>query len=165
MASGQLTGIVINVAIYAALIVFILYRQMSARPLRATLLVLIPLILAVFATQQLSGARATFDAQLVAILGINIGLSVVLGLWRGTTFRLWVDAGTPMIKGTALTLVTWGVLIATRLPSAFISHAAHYSQGFIVGELLLALCVTFAAQNVVIWARAARVPGVATGVR
>ena len=30
-----------------------------------------------------------------------------------------------MIKGTALTLVTWGVLIATRLASVFVSHAAN----------------------------------------
>lgn len=165
MHSGQLTGIVINVAIYAALIVFILYRQMTARPLRATLLALIPAVLSLFAVQQLRGARITLDGELVAVVGVNLVLSVALGLWRGTTFRVWAEPGVVMIKGTALTLVTWGVLIATRVPSVFVSHAANYSQGFIVGELLLALAVTFAAQNVVIWLRAGHVIAVAGETR
>lgn len=157
MGSEQTTAILINVAIYAALIVFIIYRQMSARPLRVALLVLLPALLALFAVQQIAGARVTVTAELVAILGINVVLSVVLGLWRGATFRLWNDSGGVMIRGTVLTLVTWAVLIATRLPSIVVSHAQNYPQGFVIGELLLALAITFAAQNVVIWLRAGRV--------
>lgn len=59
-------------------------------------------------------------------------------------------------KGTASTLVAWGVLIAIRLPFAFASHAAKYPQGLVIGELLLALAMTFAAQNAVIWQRSPR---------
>lgn len=61
-----------------------------------------------------------------------------------------------MVKGTAMTLVTWAVLIVIRLPFAFLGYAAVHSQGFVVGELLLALAVTFVAQNAVIWARTKR---------
>ncbi len=47
-----------------------------------------------------------------------------------------------------------GVLIAIRVPFAAASHAANYAQGLVIGELLLALAVTFAAQNAVMWLRA-----------
>jgi hypothetical protein len=43
-----------------------------------------------------------------------------------------------------------------RIPFALASHAAHYPQGLTIGELLLALAVTFAAQNTVIWMRSGR---------
>ncbi len=55
-----------------------------------------------------------------------------------------------------VTLIAWGVLIAIRVPFAAASHVANYAQGLVIGELLLALAVTFACQNAVIWLRATR---------
>jgi len=93
---------------------------------------------------------------MVALLVASIAVSILAGLWRGTTFRVWMEAGVVMTKGTAITLIAWGVLIAIRLPIAYASHAANYPQGLVIGELLLALAVTFAAQNAVIWVRSSR---------
>lgn len=156
MSPDQLVGLAANVAIYLALIAFVLYRQMSAQPLRGRRLVLFPAALGVFGLQQLARQPLAMDVGGVALLvgGLVIGLAA--GLWRGTTFRLWPDAGRVLVKGTAMTLVTWAVLIVIRLPFAFLGQAANHPQGFVVGELLLALAVTFAAQNAVVWARAKR---------
>lgn len=156
MTSEQLVGVVVNVAIYVVLIGFVLYRQMSRVALNPRRLVLLPVILAVFAVQQLSRQALRFDAGTLAFLGVSLAVSILAGMWRGTTFRIWTDAGVVMTKGTALTLIAWVVLIALRLPFALVSHAANYPQGLVIGELLLALAVTFAAQNVVIWMRSSR---------
>jgi hypothetical protein len=162
MTSDQRVGIIVNVAVYVALIGFVLYRQMSRLPLNTRRLVLLPAVIAVFAVQQLSRQSFTVDLGTVAFLGLSLAVSVLAGLWRGTTFRMWIETGVVMTKGTAITLVAWGVLIAIRLPFAFASHAAKYPQGLVIGELLLALAVTFAAQNAVIWQRSTRLTTIPT---
>ncbi|WP_415856781.1 hypothetical protein, partial [Sinomonas sp. G460-2] len=146
MSPDQLVGLAANVVIYVGLIAFVLFRQMSARPVRGIRLVLLPAALALFGLQQLvrQPLAAGFGGVAVLVVGLVIGLAV--GLWRGRTFRVWVDAGRVMAKGTAMTLVAWAVLIVVRLPFAFLGFAADRPQGFVVGELLLALAVTFAAQ-------------------
>jgi hypothetical protein len=153
MTSSQQVGILVNVGIYVALIGFVLYRQMRRLPLSPRRLVLLPVVIALFAVQQLSRQSLAFDLGTIAFLGVSLAVSLLAGMWRGATFRMWTEGGVVMTKGTALTLIAWGVLIALRLPFAFASHAANYPQGLVVGELLLALAVTFAAQNAVIWLR------------
>jgi len=155
MSSQQLVSIVVTVGIYVGLIGFVLYRQMTRTQLNPRRLVLLPAILGVLAIQQLSRQHLSVDGGVVAYLAVNIASSIALGAWRGTTFRLWIDAGRVMIQGTAATLVSWGVLIALRVVLALASHASKYAQGLIIGELLLALALTFAMQNVVVWLRAA----------
>lgn len=165
MTSGQLIGVVVNVAIYVALIGFVLYRQMSRVALNPRRLVLLPALIAVFAVQQLGRQTVTLDAGTLAFLGASLIVSVLAGIWRGTTFRIWTDAGVVMTKGTWVTLVAWGVLIAIRLPFAVAGHAANYPQGLVIGELLLALAFTFAAQNAVIWLRAGRLAPLSVDAR
>lgn len=156
MSPDQLVGIAVNVAIYLALIAFVLYRQMSAQPLRGRRLVLFPAALGLIGLQQLARQPLAMDVGGVALLVAGLVIGLAAGLWRGTTFRVWADAGRVMVKGTAMTLVTWAVLIVIRLPFAFLGQTANHPQGFVVGELLLALAVTFAAQNVMVWARVKR---------
>ena len=165
MLPDQIVGVAVNGAIYLALIVFILYRQMSARALRAGRLMLLPAALGLFGLQQLARQSLAMDADGVALLGVGLVIGMAAGLWRGTTFRVWSDAGQVMVKGTALTLLTWAVLIAIRLPFAFLGHVANHPQGFVIGELLLSLAITFAAQNAVIWARAKRLNPVQPVIR
>lgn len=156
MTSGQLQGTVAVIGIYAVLIAFVLYRQMSAQPLRPRRLVLLPAVLGFFAVQQLGRQQIAVSLGTVMFLVLNLALGLAAGIWRGTTFRLWTEAGVVMTKGTVVTLLTWGVLIGIRLLFALAGHVASFPQGLMIGELLLALAVTFAAQNVVIWLRSSR---------
>jgi hypothetical protein len=129
---------------------------MRAQLLRGRRLVLFPAVLGLFALQQL--ARQPLDGLgTAALLILSLAVGAAAGLWRGTTFRLWDEGGAVYVKGTGMTLVTWAALIAARLPFAVLSYQARLPQGLVIGELLLALAVTFAAQNAVVWRRAARV--------
>ena len=163
MTSQQLVGLVANGAIYVGLIGFVLYREMRPHQLRLRRLVLLPAVLGLFALQQLSRQQLTIDLSTVAFLGVNLAVGLIAGIWRGTTFRTWTEAGIVMNRGTVATLVAWGVLIAIRLPFAVVSHSTKLPQGLVVGELLLALAVTFAAQNAVLWLRASRMTAMVAG--
>jgi hypothetical protein len=165
VASSQLVGVVVNIAVYVALIAFILVRQMSRTAVNPRRLVILPALIAVFAVEQLSRQGLNLDLPTISFLATSLAVSLVAGMWRGTTFRLWAEHDVVMTKGTLLTLVAWGVLIAIRIPFAAVSHAANYPQGLAIGELLLALAVTFAAQNAVIWLRAGRLTALHAGVR
>ena len=156
MSGDQLVGLVANVVIYAGVIAFVLYRQLSARPVRGLRLVVLPAVLGLIGLEQLVRQPVVSGSGMsVLVLGLVIGLAA--GVWRGTTFRIWPEAGRVLAKGTAMTLVTWAVLIVVRLPFAFLGFTAHRPRGFMIGELLLALAATFGAQNAMIWARANRV--------
>ena len=150
----QATSALITIAIYVALIGFVLYRQMTAQPLNGRRLVILPAVLGLFALQQLSHQQLAASGSAVAILVIGVAVGVAAGVWRGSTFRIWTLNGTAMVQGTWLTLVAWAVLILVRLPLAYYGHLVNEPQGLVVGELLLALAVTFAAQNVALWSRA-----------
>ena len=165
MASSQLVGVVVNVAIYVALIGFILFRQMSRVQLNPRRLIILPAVMAVFAIQQLSRQTLTLDIGTVALLLASLAVSLLAGIWRGTTFRVWSESGVVMTQGTKITLVAWGVLILIRIPFAAATHASNFAQGLVIGELLLALAVTFAAQNAVIWLRATRLMAINVDAR
>jgi len=160
MTTPQVVGILANVAIYVLVIAFVLFRQMTAQQIRPARLVLLPAIFLVFAVQQLTSQHLSLSASTVAYLGINLGVSIAAGIWRGTTFRMWAQYGAVMMRGTRFTLAAWAVLIAVRVVFAFAEHATKYGQGVVIGELLLALAVTFATQNIVIWLRAAQLTAV-----
>jgi hypothetical protein len=163
MASSQVVGVVVNIAIYVALIAFILFRQMSRMSLNPRRLILLPAVMGVFAIQQLSRETVALDLGTVAFLVASLAVSLLAGIWRGTTFRMWSETGVVMTEGTVVTLIAWGVLIVIRLPFAAASRVANYPQGLVIGELLLALAVTFAAQNAVIWRRATRLTTINDG--
>jgi len=110
------SGVVVNVTIYVALIAFILFRQMSRVSLTPRRLIILPALMAVFAVQQLSRQTLTLDLGTVAFLVASLAVSLLAGIWRGTTFRVWSEAGVVMTQGTVLTLIAWGVLIAIRVP-------------------------------------------------
>ncbi len=124
MTSQQVVANLVNGGIYVVLIAFVLYRQMTRLPPRGRRLVLLPAVLGLFALPQLSRQRLSTDVSIIAFLVVNVGVSLELGLWRGTTFRVWTDAGIVFTKGTIATLVSWGVLIAIRIPFAVASHAS-----------------------------------------
>lgn len=53
MPLDQFVGLAVNVVVYLALIALVLYRQMSAQPLRARTLVLMPMVLGLLGLLQL----------------------------------------------------------------------------------------------------------------
>lgn len=143
----------LTAAIGVALALLIIYRQLRRQPLEGRRLIILPLVLAVLGLYSLSHKPPTAGAA-VAALVISLASAVVLGLARGGSMHVWLEAGSVLRQGVLLTLVLWIVSIIVRVAIGAIAQRSGVAQSVTVGELPLFLGVTLAAQNVVIWQRA-----------
>ncbi len=139
---------------WIAVALLVIYRQFTAQPLRGRPLVVLPVLLAAMGTSNLAQQPATAPAA-IAVLVVNVAIAAALGLWRGTRIRMWRDATDTILRqATLLTLALWLVALALRALTAIIGHASGSASSVGIGELPLFLGITFAAQNLVVWARA-----------
>lgn len=136
-----------------ALVLFIIYRQLVRQPLEGRRLVVLPLVLALLGLYSLSHKPPTTGAAVTALL-VSLASAVVLGLARGASMRVWVEAGRVLRQGTLLTLALWIISLVVRFGIGALAQRSGVAQSVTVGELPLFLGVTLAAQNGVIWQRA-----------
>lgn len=136
-----------------ALVLFIVYRQLSRQALEGRRLVVLPLVLAVLGLYNLSHKPPSTGAALTALV-ISLVSAVMLGLARGASMRVWQESATILRQGVALTLALWILSFAVRLGIGALAQRAGVAQSVTLGELPLFLGVTLAAQNGVIWQRA-----------
>ena len=142
-------GIVADVLLIAAAVVWILARQVRVAPVKLRLLWLTPLLLAFFGIRSLPASTWHVTADL-ALLAISAAVSIGLGVWRGQTIRVWRDAdGTWWRQGSALTLVLWGALIVARGLIYGAGVAVGHREATNLGAILVVLALSFAAQNAV----------------
>ena len=81
----------------AALIVFFIVRQFSARRVLSVGNVIAPAALLYFAVQSVGG----MDSTGWVLLGISLSFAIALGVARGLSFRVWTDAnGYAMMQST-----------------------------------------------------------------
>ena len=115
---------------------------------------MLPAILAAMGISNLSRQPTTASAT-IAVLVANVAIAIMLGLWRGTSIRVWRDdTDTILRQATLFTLALWLVAIALRALTAVVGHISGSASSVSVGEIPLFLGITFAAQNLVIWSRA-----------
>ena len=142
-------GIVADVLLIAAAVVWILARQVQVARVKPRLLWLTPLLLAFFGIRSLPASTWHVPADL-GLLAVSAVISIGLGVWRGQTIRVWRDAdGTSWRQGSALTLVLWGALIVARGLLYGIGVAVGHREATNLGAILVALALSFAAQNAV----------------
>jgi hypothetical protein len=138
-----------DVLLIAAAVVWVLAKQVRVARVKPRLLLLAPLVLAYFGIRGLPASTWHVPADL-GLLAASAVLSLGLGAWRGQTIQVWRDAdGTWWRRGSALTLVLWGVLIVARGLLYGVSVAVGHREASDLGAVLLALALSFAAQNAV----------------
>jgi hypothetical protein len=142
-------GLVADVLLIAAAVVWILARQVRVAPVKPRLLWLTPLVLAFFGIRSLPSSTWHVPADL-GLLALSAVISLGLGVWRGQTIKVWRDAdGTWWRQGSALTLVLWGALIAARGLLYGVGVAVGHREATNLGAVLVVLALSFAAQNAV----------------
>lgn len=150
----------VNILLVAAVIVFVIYRQMTTQRVGGKAL-LIPGALMVYGLYEAYfGAHPTglLDPHhlviSVALFAIGLVLAAGLGVWRGVTVHAWRDdAGALWRKGTALTIVAWIVSIGSRVlvgaAGGYFFHTAETTA-----SIMIAAGVSLIVQNLVISRRA-----------
>src|SRR5690242_17797270 len=100
----------------AALILFFIARQFSARRVVSVGNVIAPAALLYFGLQGIT----SLDSSGWLLLGISMSLAVALGAARGVTFRVWTNPnGQAMMQGTPLTVALWVATIAIKVGLTF----------------------------------------------
>lgn len=134
-------------------LVVVVRRQLTERALTAQRLVALPLIFVVlaFATDRSLGHQFTSPAAL-AMMAVGLVVAAVTGAARAMTMRIRRVGGTVLTKGDGRTLALWLVTIAVRVGQGAAAYALGIPEG--TGEALLFAAATFAAQGVVLAARA-----------
>jgi hypothetical protein len=132
-----------------AVLVFILYRQCQARPVRANFRLPV-LVTAAGGIALVTGqGRLTSLAQAGILAVLLVGDAIGLGALRAWTMRLWPARGTYLRQATWLTISLWLAGLAIH---ETVDIAAHIPGG----SLLFYLGVTWVAQQLVLQARVRR---------
>jgi hypothetical protein len=144
------------VLLYAGFVVFAIYRQFATQKALSVSLLMVPALMAFAMTQTVGGyGLPPLNAAAIVFLAVNGALSVVLGVWRGFTFKIWAAAdGTAMRRGTWWTVASWLLLIGLRISVAVVASRAGIKEPEMIVDLMASLFLTFAAQNIVVWQRA-----------
>jgi hypothetical protein len=135
--------------VIGALVLFAIGRQFLPQPVNDGRWWLIPAGLIVYGLfqmtrQPLPGLAAS------AALGVDIVISIVSGLLRGLTTRVWVGAdGRTMKRGTLLTFACWVASFGARFGALALFHT-----GFDQPGLLIFLGVSFGIQAAVVQLKA-----------
>lgn len=136
----------------AALIVFFIVRQFSARRVLSLANLIAPAALLYFGAQGIS----SLDASGWVLLGISMSLAFALGSARGVTFRVWTNPnGDAMMQGTGFTLALWITTIAIKVVLTFVESKLGFGAAYgSTVQALLPGATTIGAQLLVVYLRA-----------
>ena len=144
-----------DLLLIAAVVVWILARQVRTGPVKPRLLVLLPLALAYSGLRSMPLA-VWQDAADIALLAVATLASAALGVWRGQTIAVWQDDdGRWWRRGSRLTVALWVALFAVRGLLFVVDRAVGHPEASGAAALLCTLAVGFAAQNAVVGWRVA----------
>lgn len=136
-----------ELAIYAVLAIFVIYRQLAPRPVQgASAMFVMPLILAGYGA--FSMLQSPPDGAITyLLLAGELAISALAGVIRGFTIRFWVDpGGVLMQRGTWLTLAIWALFIAVRVGGFLLLRGALGTPELLLSfgtSLLVQVAVTF----------------------
>jgi hypothetical protein len=101
------------------------------------------------------GVHVAHSAGAVALLGVSLLASLLIGYVRGTRSRMWRDtAGRIYSQGTVLTVGLFLGLIAFKFALGTVAYLTHVSYGTGMGEVLLMIGLMVAVQAEITWRRA-----------
>jgi hypothetical protein len=134
-------------------LIWAIARQLQARQLRPSRLLVVPAI-CLYLTVQQAPAIAHLDLVGWTFLLVSGVVGVAAGLARGLTTRSWTARdGSTWTQGTYLTLAIWAGVIAFRVTAGVVAHFAGVPAAAMMAEIAVMLTLTFGAQNAVVWLR------------
>lgn len=149
----------LNYLVIAALVVWVLTRQLQARPVVVRKLFVLPAILVVLGTSSLNSAAskggAHFNSSDAKWLAIDLAATVVFGVIRGTSVRLYPQDGVLWRKGTWVTLLGWALSFAARGAIGVLA-SDHGAKAVASSALALSFGASLAVQGAVIYLRGLR---------
>ena len=149
----------VNLLIGLAVLAYILYRQMQARPVKAGMR--LPLILAVIGVIELTPflQHQHHGAAVLAALAGSLVLAAVFGAVRAATVRVWTDGGQAWRQGTWLTTALWLISLGVHLGYDHLADGKSSQAGLGAASLTLYFAATYTVQRLILQSRALRTVG------
>ncbi|MEW1862109.1 hypothetical protein AB0399_17345 [Streptomyces sp. NPDC088194] len=105
----------INVAVAVVVLVWLLSRQLSTRPVRErSRLGFVLIVVGVIETVSFT-SKHSLSGRDVSLLALSLAIGVALAAVRGFTLTVWQEGGQTFRKGGPLTAVLWIVGIGLHL--------------------------------------------------
>lgn len=147
-AGGSGQQVVVNGVLFLAVFAYVLRRQLTVRAVTPRSFLLVVILFG----YGLTGGFPT-AAPGVALFGVSIVVSVVFGVWRATSMRMWRGTqGVVYRRGTAVTITLWVITVTIKVVLDMIEVAQ--TRTFTVGPIWLAMAATLAVQQYVMLTRA-----------
>ncbi|KAA9158099.1 DUF1453 domain-containing protein [Amycolatopsis acidicola] len=147
--SGLLEVVLIIVAIG-----YVLVRRLAGDLAEAKRMLVLPGVLVVIGISQLGDVRSATAMVFVVVTGL---VSVVFGVLRGLSVRVYERDGVAAMRYTGLTIVFWVLNIAAKFGANFLLGVLDRSAGSAAGNtLMLTLGAGLLVEGVIVLAQAMR---------
>lgn len=149
--------IVLDVILGLAVLALLIYRQLAARPVNASALRLIAILLIIGLIQTYQFLSKGHDHPLTfAALGGSLVLAAIFGALRAGTVRVWLQDGQAWSQGNWVTAVLWIASLVAHLGYDVLVVHGPGAQGLGTATIVLYLAVTLGFQRVLVFRRAHR---------
>jgi hypothetical protein len=156
-AEGVITVLVLDVILGVAVLALLIYRQLSVRPVNASALRLIAVLLVIGVLQTYRFLSQNHAHPLTfAALGGSLILAAIFGTLRARTVRVWLDDGQAWSQGNWLTAVLWIASLAAHLGYVILVGHGNGIRGLGVATIVLYLAISLGFQRILVMQRAHR---------
>ena len=149
--------IVLDVILGLAVLALLIYRQLAARPVNASALRLIAIlvIIGIFQTYQFLSKGHDHPLTFAALAG-SLVLAAIFGALRAGTVRVWLQDGQAWSQGNWLTATLWIASLVAHLGYDVLLVHGPGARGLGTATIVLYLAVTLGFQRVLVLRRAQR---------
>lgn len=149
--------LVLDVILGVAALVLLIYRQLATRPVNASALRLIAILLIIGLLQTVQFLSKDHAHPLTfAALGGSLVLAGIFGALRASTIRVWLRDGQAWSKGNWLTAALWIVSLAAHLGYDILVVHGPGARGLGTATIVLYLAVSLGFQRILVLLRAHR---------
>ena len=149
--------LVLDVILGLAVLALLIYRQLAARPVNASALRLIAIlvIIGIFQTYQFLSKGHDHPLTFAALAG-SLVLAAIFGALRAGTVRVWLQDGQAWSQGNWLTATLWIASLVAHLGYDVLLVHGPGARGLGTATIVLYLAVTLGFQRVLVLRRAQR---------
>ena len=149
--------LVVDVILGVAVLVLLIYRQLSTRPVNASTLRLIAILAIIGLLQTVQFLSRNHAHPLTfAALGGSLVLAAIFGALRASTIRVWLHDGQAWSKGNWLTAALWIASLAAHLGYDVLVVHGPGARGLGTATIVLYLAVSLGFQRALVLQRAHR---------
>lgn len=145
----------VEIVLIIAAVAYVLVRRLTGEPAQAKRMLLLPVVLAAIGVSDLKGSALTGVS--VTFLVATIAVSVVLGVLRGASVRLFERDGIAFVRYTWVTVLLWVVNLAVKFGANLVLGTVDPHAGATAGNsLLLTLGIGMLCEGAVVLLKALR---------